>query len=435
MRALGIAILLCWSVSAQVAISGRVVDENGTGVAGARVEFRITDGGVVVASSDPAGNFRATLPASGTYSMRAERSGYFLYTNRAQQFESGASQLVIRMNHQQEFADHIDVTYSAPAIDPQQTSERKELNNTEIQAVPYPAPQDYRNALPMLNGVVQDNAGRVHFNGGDTNQANYTLDGFNISDPVTGRLETRLNIDTIQTMDLDSSRFTADNGRGSTGVLDLKTKMGDDRFRFGGTNFIPGVTSDNGVYINKWTPRLEFSGPIAKGRAWFHNGFDAFYNVDTVHGLPNGQNRTSGLTTSDLTRLQYNVTPGNTLAVSFLYNLGYTNRFGLNVLNPAETTTDPRQQLFMGTIRDQHYFNGALLDVGFADTRGLLRNPAQGNLLYEITPSGNRGNYFSAVDRHFYRQQAIANLFLPVLNWHGAHRLKFGFDVERESFH
>ena len=301
--------------------------------------------------------------------------------------------------------------------------------------MPYPAPQDYRNALPLLNGVVQDNAGRVHFNGGDTNQANYTLDGFNISDPVTGRLETRVNIETIQSMDLENSRYAADNGRGSTGVLDLKTKMGDDRWRFGGTNFIPGVTSDGGCYINKWTPRLEFSGPIVKGRAWFHNGFDAFYNVDSVHGLPHGDNRTSGLTTSNLSRFQVNLTPANILTASFLYNLADTNRYGLSILNPVETTTNIRQATYMSTIRDQHYFGGALLDIGFADTRGLLRNPPRGEAVYEITPSGNRGNYFSGVNRHWYRQQATANLFLPTVHFHGEHHLKFGVDVERESFH
>ena len=32
----------------------------------------------------------------------------------------------------------------------------------------------------------------------------------------------------------------------------------------------------------------------------------------------------------------------------------------------------------MSTIRDQHYFGGALLDLGFADTRGQLRQPAAG---------------------------------------------------------
>jgi len=88
----------------------------------------------------------------------------------------------------------------------------------------------------MMDGVVQDNAGRAHFNGGDTNQTNYTLDGFNVSDPVTGRLEARVNIETIQSMEVENSRFSADNGRGSAGVLDLTTKMGDDRWRFGVTN-------------------------------------------------------------------------------------------------------------------------------------------------------------------------------------------------------
>lgn len=431
-----LAISLCCAAAwAQVSIAGRVVDENGTGIAGARVELRPAAGTPMVVSSDAAGNFRAALPAAGEYAIRVERLGFFLYTNRAQEFEPGANQLTIRLNHQQEFADKVDVTYSPPAIDPQQTSERKELASAEIQGVPYPAPQDYRNALPLLNGVVQDSIGRLHFNGGDSNQANYTLDGFNISDPVNGRLETRLNIESIQSMDLENSRYSADNGRGSTGVLDLKTRMGDDRFRFGGTNFIPGVTSDNGFYINKWTPRLEFSGPLAKGRAWFHNGFDAFYNVDSVTGLPRGQNRTSGLTASNLSRFQFNVTPANTLIASFLYNLADTNRFGLSILNPAETTTNIRQTLYMSTVRDQHYFGGALLDIGFADTRGLLHNPPLGNEIYQITPFGNRGNYFSGVSRHWYRQQTTANLFLPTAHWRGEHHLKFGIDVERESFH
>ena len=189
------------------------------------------------------------------------------------------------------------------------------------------------------------------------------------------------------------------------------------------------------MYVNKWTPRLEFSGPIVKGRAWFHNGFDAFYSVDSVHGLPHGENRTSGLSGSNLSRFHVNLTPANILTASFLYNLADTNRNGLSILNPAETTTNIRQATYMSTIRDQHYFGGALLDVGFADTRGLLRNPPRGDVVYEITPSGNRGNYFSGVNRHWYRQQGTANLFLPTVHFHGEHHLKFGVDVERESFH
>jgi hypothetical protein len=430
-------LLACAGLQAQVSISGRVVDENGAGIGGARVELRAAAGGApVAASSDLAGNFRLSLPAAGEYAIRAERLGFYLYQGRGQRFDAASTQLTIALNHVQEFSERIDVTYSPPAIDLQQPSDHKELANAEIQAIPYPAPQDYRNALPMMDGVVQDNAGRSHFNGGDTNQTNYTLDGFNISDPVTGRLEARVNIETIQSMDVENSRFSADNGRGSAGILNLTTKMGDDRWRFGVTNFFPGLSSEGGVHVNKWTPRLEFSGPLAKGRAWFHNGFDAFYSVDTIQGLPNGQNRTTGLTASDLSRFQVNLTHANTLTGSFLFNLSDTARSGLGILNPLETTTNHRQTLFMSTIRDQHYFGrGALLDLGFADTRTLLRDLPQGSQLFEITPFGDLGNYFVSLSRHSYRQQGIANLFLPTLHLLGRHQLKFGIDFEREAFH
>jgi hypothetical protein len=421
----------------QVAVSGRVVDENGAAIAGARVEVRPAEGGsVTAASSDRAGNFSMNLPDAGDYAIKAERLGFYLYQSRAQPLAEGVHEITIVLNHLQEFSERIDVTASPPAIDPAQPAERKELDNTEIQAIPYPAPQDYRNALPLMDGVVQDNAGRNHVNGGDTNQTNYTIDGFNMSDPVTGRLETRLNIDSIQSVDLASSRFSAENGRGSAGVLELKTKMGDDRFRFAGTNFIPSLSTEQGLHFNKWTPRLELSGPIAKGRAWFHNGFDAFYSDDIIQGLPRGANETHGLTTSNLTRFQVNLTPANIFTGSFLYNLGNYSNYGLSILNPAESTTSHRQTLYMSTVRDQHYFSGGqLLDIGFADSRGILRDIPQGNQLFRITPDGNRGNYFAQLNRHFYRQQWIANLFLPTQHLVGTHRLKFGIDFEREAFH
>ncbi|MEO8373479.1 MAG: hypothetical protein ABI806_30120, partial [Candidatus Solibacter sp.] len=206
-------------------------------------------------------------------------------------------------------------------------------------------------------------------------------------------------------------------------------------WRFTGTNFIPGLTADRGVYVNKWTPRLEFSGPLKKGRAWFHNGMDVFYNMDSVDGLPHGENRTSGLTASNLSRFQLNLSPANTLTASFLYNLADTNLSGLSILNPQETTTNIRADTYMSTIRDQHYFGGALLDVGFADSRGVTKSSPLGNEVYQITPEGNRGNYFSGINRHWYRQQWIGNLFLPSVKWKGEHRLKFGADVDRESYH
>jgi hypothetical protein len=429
-------VLVCSSAPAQVAVSGRVLDETGAAVGGATVELKPASGGPELAtSSNLAGNFSVSLPAAGEYEIRAERQGFYQF-HAGQRFDDATALLTISLNHQRELSERIEVTYSPPAIDPQQASDHKELDNTEIQAVPYAAPQDYRASLPLMNGVVQDNAGHMHFNGADTRQTSFNLDGFNVSDPVTGGLDARVNIDAVQSMELETGQFAADSGRGSAGVLDLKTKMGDDRFRFGGTNFLPGFSTESGLHLSKWTPRLEFSGPLVRSRAWFYHALDAFYFLDTVHGLPNGQNRTRGLTATDLSRIQVNLTPANILTGSFLYNLSTNARQGLSMLNPAEATSNERQTTYISTVRDTHYFGrGVLLEMGFADTRTLLRDLPQGTELFEITPLGNRGNYFVNLDRHAYRQQGVATFFFPVFKLLGTHQLKAGIDFEREAFH
>ena len=82
-----------------------------------------------------------------------------------------------------------------------------------------------------------------------------------------------------------------------------------------------------------------------------------------------------------------------------------------------------------------YFGRGALLELGFADSRGALQQVPQGTRLYEITPFGSSGNYFVNLDQHSSRQQWLANVILPTAQAFGAHQLKFGVDFERESFH
>ncbi|HWQ57077.1 MAG TPA: carboxypeptidase regulatory-like domain-containing protein [Bryobacteraceae bacterium] len=436
LRVVVLALLAAVTAPAQVWISGRVLDENGVVVPGARVEVRSEDGRKAPpATSDKSGEFTVSLAEPGTYRIDAWREGFFRLTGSRAVLREGANQLTVTLNHLQEFAESVDVVYSPPAIDLAEPAEHKELNTVEILTVPYPAPHDLRNALPLFQGVVKDNAGELHVNGAESDQTNYTLDGFDISDPVTGRFEARLNIDSVRALDLQSSRFGADKGRGSAGSLNVETKMGDDRWRFGGTNFVPGVSMQDGFHVNKWTPRLEISGPLKRGRAWLHNGFDAFYDKDTIDGLPSGENRTRSLTTNNLTRFQVNLTPSNILTAGFMVNYFDARRAGLSFLDPLETTTNRHQKFLMTTIRDQMYFaRGMLLDVGFADSRLTTLQVPRGERIYEITPYGNTGNFYVNMDRHSYRQQWTANVLLPTVEAGGSHQIRFGVDFERDSF-
>jgi hypothetical protein len=97
---LALGVLPCL-LTAQVIITGRVVDETGAGVDGARVELRRPESPPLAASSDRAGNFRITIPAAGEYAIRAERLGFYLFEGKPRQFETGPGELTITLNHLQ----------------------------------------------------------------------------------------------------------------------------------------------------------------------------------------------------------------------------------------------------------------------------------------------------------------------------------------------
>ncbi len=275
-----------------------------------------------------------------------------------------------------------------------------------------------------------DAAGREHVNGGTSGQTSYTLNGFNLADPYTGRLEARLNIDAVQTVEVKSSRFAADTGRGSAGSVELKTDMGDDHWRFAATNFFPGLDSQQGLHINKWTPRVNVSGPLRKGRVWLDNAFESFYHVDTISGVPL-PNQTSGLALSNLSRVQINLTASNIVTASLLVNYGDDRLHGLSFLDPVETTVNQRSNLFHGSLHDLQFFRGgSLLEAGFAETHGFFRSSPQGTLPFVITPYGDRGNYFADQTRNTRRAQGFLNFSFRKYRAFGSHQLKVGVDAE-----
>jgi hypothetical protein len=422
-----------------ITIEGKVVDENGAPVQGVRISASpaaIPQPGAQKATesatSDAAGLFRLDVPAEGEYQVHAEHEGFFVFSNVAADLNADAP-IEIHMSRLKELAESVDVNYSPPVIDPEQTADTKHLHSPEILNIPYPSTQDYRSALPLMSGAVQDNAGVVHFNGGAAGETNYRLNGFDVSDPATGTLTTRLNVDTVQTIEWEASRFSPEKGKGSAGTLDIRTETGDDHWRFGATNFLPGIGVQDGVYINHLSPRLRVSGPLKKGRAWFSNAFDTYYTVDTISGLPRGQNRESSLTASNLTRFQWNIRDWQILTGSFLVNYIDNRNQGLSFLNPIETTTNGRQSLFLGTIKDQFIFGGGLLEIGFANTASYQRTSPQGAAPYIITPYGASGNFFRDEDTRSGRQEWLINGFVKPVRWFGSHQIEIGANVERSD--
>ena len=125
----------------------------------------------------------------------------------------------VTLNHQQEFSESVNVVYSPPAIDPAKTASSEELTSTEIIDLPYAVPRDVRYALPLLPGVLQDANGQLHVDGSSTREIVDRLDGFNITDSGTGAFEMRVGVDALRSVDVQSSRYPAEYGKGSGGLI------------------------------------------------------------------------------------------------------------------------------------------------------------------------------------------------------------------------
>jgi hypothetical protein len=341
----------------------------------------------------------------------------------------------LTLNHQREVFQSVQVTASPSPIDFDRTSAERKLNSVEIMNVPYTTTRDLRNAIRMLPGVLQGPNGEMHFDGGTENQVLFTLDGFNISDPLSGAFNTKMSVEAVRSMEYTSGRFSPEFGKGSSGALAIQTDLGTDQWRYSGTNFVPGVDSQKGLHLGTWGPRFNLSGPLVKGRAWFSDNIDGEYSTFVVPDLHKGQDRTHTYRADNLLHNQFNITPSNILYTDFLVNYNNQPGSGLSILDPPSTTIDRRSRTWFFSAKDQIYLaRGTLLEVGFGEDRILSRQIPKGDALYLITPNGKSGNYFVDSLQNSRRDQFLANLYLPSFHLAGRHQLKTGVDVDRLSY-
>ena len=74
-----------------------------------------------------------------------------------------------------------------------------------------------------------------------------------------------MSADAVRSIDSETTRYPVEFGRATGGVIALYTGMGDDKFRFNATNFVPSFRDLNGIRFDKFVPRFTFSGPLKRG--------------------------------------------------------------------------------------------------------------------------------------------------------------------------
>lgn len=417
--------------AAEVRLNGRVVDKTNAPIAGAKVVIKheSEDQGIQT-ESDPTGAFLLILPAPGSYAISVDRQSYYIYKAAAMQIDTSPFELQISLESIHELQTSVDVTASRGSFDMERTAPQNTLSSRTLFDIPFPNQNSLRSGLRMLPGLVQDSRGGIHIYGAAEEQTHHNFEGFQLNDPLTGRLDARMSLEAVESVEAAPGQPGAEFGRGVGGTLSVHARKGDDKYRFSATNLFPGIDTQRGTTLGSWTPRGNVSGPWWKGKAWFFNTTELQYINTLVPGLPGGQNRSRSYRANDLLHNQINLTPSNVLTVGVLFNYWFAPRNGLSFLDPRETTVDRRSRQWFGYVKEQKSFKGgALLELGYAVSRTFNREVPQGDSPYIVSDFGRRGNYYANSEREATREQAIINAYLPALTWKGNHQVKFGGDL------
>jgi hypothetical protein len=380
----------------------------------------------------PSGSAIVRQLAPGTYKVLVEKQGF--YTTVVPSLEVASGQAVpveVRLQPVREYKEEVEVTAQPSPIDPEETASAQSVTASDISTIPYPVVRDYRNLLPYIPGVVATGT-QIHIAGASTQEIQDYLDGFEVSQPATGALTMRVNPDSLRKIEVRSSRYSAQFGKGSGGLVDLQLQDGDNRFRANATDFVPTLQNVKGIHINNWTPRGYFSGPLVRDKVWFDISHEGETDYNIVKQLPAGSDTNRIWRIDDLGRLRMNLTPGNVLTANALLNLQDSRNSGISPFDPVSVGLHNHNYLYVLGLKDQITIAGdTLLEFGAGFHRNKSSSLPGGGLPYVLGPAGRSGNYFVSNENISTRTQSFANVFLRPWKGLGTHQFTVGGRADR----
>lgn len=414
---------------------GVVLDEDGAPVADAQITLEDNTGHIYRATSDATGRFALHNLAAGDYRAEIRKGGFFVLNQQHLELHEGGNDLSLVLNHEQEIHDQVQVTAPAHEIDPQDASQHTVLTSQEIRDIPVPNPHVLQRSLVTLPDVLQDNRGGLHVAGARPGDTQYLLDGFEIADPATGALTSRFNVDAARMAEVRAARVDSTYAHPGASILGLETPDGDDRWRFGTTNPLPGINLQEGTHLGNWYPRFTFSGPIERGRFWFSDSISAQHTFAVVREQPAAANTSVHWAGDNLARFQYNISARHILHANFLYNRAHDDNLGLDALDPQSTTLTGEQRRTFTSLKDQLWLHETLVEFGVAADSSTQDYTPQGTAPYVLLINGTSGNYFQRLRQRARRVQATASVTATSCHWHGTHQISGGLNATGLAFH
>ena len=348
-------------------LAGTIKDaQTGEPLVGANVIIEGTNFG---AATNVNGEYVILNISPGRYNVKFSFIGY--ETTLMQDVSITVDQttiLQITLNPQTIQVDEVIVTARTPLIQKDVTSSISVITREEIEALPVAT---FTELLSLQAGVTGSGS-NLHVRGGRTNEVAYMIDGTLVDDPLLGGLATNINNDAIQEMSVLSGTFNAEYGDALSGVVNIVTRDGTDKF----SAKLEARTSEFGVdrYSDLHENRVNgsISGPIVSPE---YNFFISAELNNYGSYLPFGYNKASSffskLTTTTLPYIK----------ISFMNRGSKGNRQNYS----HSYKYIPEQYLKVRTDSWQSSLN--------------LTHTIQNNLFYDVKASYFNQGYYSGLNK------------------------------------
>ncbi|MBN1465818.1 TonB-dependent receptor [candidate division KSB1 bacterium] len=251
-------------------ITGKIKDAaTGEALIGVNV---VLDGTYLGAASDVDGSFFILNIPPGKYNMKFMLIGYTtkvvegvsVSVNRTTPIDITLAATTL------DLGEEVVVTADRVTVKKDQTSSIRNVTSEEMDILPM---ESTSAVVALQPGVVQG-----HFRGGRSNETNVMIDGVSVQSGLDRGSMISVDPDAVQEVEVITGTFSAKYGEAMSGVVNMVTKEGGDRFSGKIEGYLGNyLTQHNDVYIGLKASELDrnedykfmFEGPIIRNRLSF----------------------------------------------------------------------------------------------------------------------------------------------------------------------
>lgn len=229
-------------------IKGRVIDaETGDPLPGANV---FLEGTMMGAASDFEGHYVILNVKPGNYTLRATMMGYTPFrvenvrvnVDLTTEINFNLSSTVIQSG------ETVTIVAERPMVVRDLTATTAVVDADQIEALPV---TEVTEAIELQAGLVRDAGGGLHVRGGRSGEISYWIDGVPVTDVYDGGTVVDVNKDMVQELQVVSGAFNAEYGQAMSGIVNITTKEGDNKFGGSFTTYAGDyISNHDDVFLN-----------------------------------------------------------------------------------------------------------------------------------------------------------------------------------------